>query len=293
MKLLITGSEGQIGTSLTKYAVMNNCQVLALNRVQLDITDKSLVDQIITTFSPDVIINAAAYTAVDKAETESSIAYSVNKDGVAYLAHAAAQNHSALIHLSTDYVFSGQKSKPYHENDLTCPCNVYGKSKQAGEMEIARYCSNHIIIRTSWIFGEYGHNFVKTMLRLAQSKHELSIVGDQVGAPTYAGDIALTLLKIAHDVFLKKNHHLWGTYHYSGMPNTTWAEFAQLIFYLAYQQQLINQKPKINIISSSEYHTPANRPMNSCLDCSKILFNFGIQPSDWKRVLKDTLGCYL
>ncbi len=293
MRLLITGSEGQVGSALFKSVSTGDDEVLALNRTQLDITDKYLVEQTVGAFLPDVIINAAAYTNVDKAETEKTTAFSVNKDSAACLAQAAAHYQAIFIHLSTDYVFSGQKKTPYLESDVPAPRNIYGASKLAGELEIARLCPQHVILRTSWVFGEYGHNFVKTMLRLAQSKTELSIVGDQTGAPTYAGDIALTLLRIAQFLFKEKNQSLWGSYHYCGTPDTTWAGFAHFIFDLAYEQQLLRQKPLINIISSSDYPAAAIRPMNSRLDCTKIARHFDIPLSDWKLALKHSLACYL
>ncbi len=282
MKLLITGSAGQVGKELVLRAP-KDWTVLAVNRQQLDIADNLQVKQIVDHFLPDVIINAAAYTAVDRAESEATQAWSANCEGAKYLAQAAKTCGARLLHISTDYVFSGDKTGCYNENDTTGPTGVYGQSKLAGEMAIAKACPEHIIMRTSWIFGAQGNNFVKTMLHLGRERTELSVVGDQWGSPTYAGDIAGVLLNIAAQT--RHAQPVWGIYHYSGMPYVSWAEFAATIFERACETGLLTHKPIIKTITTREYPTAARRPANSRLDCRKIDRMFTIKPSDWQAAL--------
>ncbi|WP_434777258.1 dTDP-4-dehydrorhamnose reductase [Neisseria sp. Ec49-e6-T10] len=286
MKIMICGCNGQIGQSLLKQTGIINHQVLALNHSQLDITDKNAAKGIIETFSPDIIINAAAYTNVNKAQIEQDLAFKVNRDGAINLAQLATQYNAILIHISSDYVFSGQSLKPYTEEDIPYPCNVYGASKLAGEIGIAQYCPKHIILRTSWVFGEYGHNFFKTILNLAQTKTQLDIVGDQFGGPTSSDDIASTIFKIANQIYNQPiNSSLWGIYHYCGLPYANWAEITQNIIELAYGKMIIHKKPIINQIQSFEYDTLAKRPANSSLICSKVFEEFQIAPCNWKKAL--------
>lgn len=287
MKILITGSEGQVGRALAEEFKKTNHDILALNRSKLDITNKECVKKTLSSFCPSIIINTAAYTSVDLAEDNKEAAYAVNTESVSFLAQQAQERQIILIHLSTDYVFSGKKKEPYLEEDQVNPCNFYGKTKQLGEEAIASHCQRHIIIRTSWIFGEHGHNFVKSILNLAKMKTTLSVVDDQIGAPTYSKDLAQAILKIVDHIFKTPTFRGWGTYHYSGSPYVTWAGFAQLIGLLAYKQNLLMQQPIINKIPSSNYPTIAKRPKNSCLNYNKIASQFGISPSDWKTALND------
>lgn len=289
MKVLIVGSAGQVGKEL-RERISTEWDVLALDRTALDVTDAGQVDEAVKTFAPHVIINASAYTAVDRAETESEQAYKVNCYGVANLAKAAHANSAKLIHISTDYVFQGDLQRAYNESDETGPTGVYGASKLAGEQKISEICPQHIILRTAWVFGAHGANFVKTMVRLGHDRAQLNVVGDQHGGPTYAGDIAETLLIIAENI-CSPGFSNWGIYHYSGAPYTTWAGFAECIMNEAYAQNLIPQLTKVNSISSSEYPTLAKRPENSMLDCSKIYEQFGIVPSNWKSALTDLRRC--
>ncbi|MDC5703124.1 dTDP-4-dehydrorhamnose reductase [Vibrio europaeus] len=287
MKILVTGSNGQVGQSLVKQ--LNNeadITFLALDKENLDITNKEAVEKVVQEFSPDVIVNTAAYTAVDKAESEPEIADLINHIGPYNLAIAANIYDATLIHISTDYVFSGESMRPYDEKDTTAPRSIYGKSKLAGEAAIANACPHHIILRTAWVFGEYGNNFVKTMLRLAKTRDCLGVVDDQLGGPTYAGDIAKALIVIAKKVV--SNEPTWfGTYHYSGLPHVSWCEFATDIFKQAYQQELIARIPTVDAISTDEFPTPARRPANSCLNTSLVENKFNLQASDWKQALKD------
>jgi dTDP-4-dehydrorhamnose reductase len=283
MKVLIVGCAGQVGSELIKRGP-KHWDIQAVNRRQLDITDAGQVDDIVSMFSPNVIINAAAYTAVDLAETNIDQAYAINRDGVANLARAAHACGAKLLHISTDYVFHGDQKEAYFESDETGPAGVYGASKLAGEEAIIQACPQHIILRTAWVFGAYGGNFVKTMIRLAKERTQLNVVGDQLGGPTYAGDIAETLFTIAAKV-CDKGFTAWGIYHYTGAPYTNWAEFAAFITEKAHEKGLTAHRPNINPITSSEYPTPAKRPANSMLACDKIYSTFGIVPSDWQSAL--------
>ena len=284
MKVLVTGSNGQVGYCLVQQLRQQNADFLALDRDQLDITQRQAVWQTVSDYRPDVIINAAAYTAVDKAESEVEQAFAINRDGAAYLAEAAQQIGAAMLHISTDYVFDGQATQPYTETDATAPQGVYGQSKLAGEQAVLAACSRSIILRTAWVFGEHGHNFVKTMLRLGRERDSLGIVSDQHGAPTYAGDIAAALLHIAHHITQGKPTE-YGIYHFSGKPYVSWYQFAEAIFQQAQQQGILANTPQLLAIATPDYPTPAKRPANSCLQLDKIQQAFGISPSDWQQAL--------
>ncbi|MGF1762534.1 dTDP-4-dehydrorhamnose reductase [Aliivibrio kagoshimensis] len=283
MKILVTGCNGQVGTSLVNK-LTGVVELLAVDRESLDITDEHAVELLVTKFNPNIIINAAAYTAVDKAESESGLAFSINSDGPKYLAKAAHKTGAALLHISTDYVFSGDKIGEYSETDKTAPQSVYGQSKLAGENAVIENCDKHIILRTAWVFSEYGNNFVKTMLRLGRDREALSIVGDQYGGPTYAGDIATALIKIAQAIQEKQQVN-WGIYHFSGLPHVSWFEFAADIFNQAAEHKVVNKAPTLSNIPTSDYPTPATRPVNSKLNCSKISREFTIEASDWQQAL--------
>ena len=284
MKVLITGKNGQVGSCLvSQLSNMTEINFLALGREELDITDAEQVSKIVDEYKPSIIINAAAYTAVDKAESEVELANAINNIGPKNLAKAASSVNAVILHISTDYVFAGNKHGLYTETDEVNPQGVYGQTKLAGEQSVAQECAEHIILRTAWVFSEYGNNFVKTMLRLAQTRDTLGVVGDQYGGPTYAGDIAKALINIAQQ--LQQGATKFGVYNYSGYPHVSWQEFATEIFAKALSQQVIETPVTVNAISTSEYPTPAKRPANSKLDCSKITTNFSVQPSDWKTAL--------
>ncbi|MBN8034093.1 dTDP-4-dehydrorhamnose reductase [Vibrio vulnificus] len=287
MKILVTGSRGQVGRCLVEQLnSMPNIEFLALDREELDITDSKAVSNLVSSFQPDAIINAAAHTAVDRAEEEVELSYAINRDGPANLARAAEKVGAALLHISTDYVFAGDKDGEYEEEEATGPQGVYGNSKLAGEIAVAESCPRHIILRTAWVFSEYGGNFVKSMLRLAKSRDTLGIVADQFGGPTYAGDIANALLRIATAITIE-NHGGYGTYHYSGMPHVSWCDFANNIFAEAKAQGVLSTAITVNPIATSDYPTPAKRPANSKLNNEKIFTQFGIAPSDWQLALKN------
>lgn len=289
MKVLITGCNGQVGHCLVKQ-LEGKAEVLAVDKEQLDITDQAAVFSVVSEFVPDYIINAAAHTAVDKAEEEVDLSFAINRDGPMYLAEAAESCGAVMLHISTDYVFDGTGEAPYQENDTVGPQGVYGQSKLAGEQAVAKACAEHLILRTAWVFGEHGNNFVKTMLRLGQDRDALSIVGDQIGGPTYAGDIASALITMI-DYIEKEGAPQWGVYHFSGMPYASWFEFASQIFAAAKNKSVLVQTPNLTSIPTSAYPTPAKRPANSRLDCKKIDQQFGIKPSDWQASL-DNIQAY-
>ena len=286
-RIIVTGSNGQVGYCLVERLKDNDdIELLALDREQLDITNQQAVNKVISDFKPDIVINAAAHTAVDKAETEEELATAINVDGVRYLAQACEKLSVAFLHISTDYVFDGSKEGVYTEEDSVNPQGVYGKTKLAGEIVAQHHCQKTIILRTAWVFGEHGHNFVKTMLRLAQNRSELGIVADQFGAPTYAGDIADALISIVNKI-LSKQPIKYGIYHFTGYPYINWYQFAEAIFAEAYKQKLLESIPTLNAIGTKDYPTPAKRPANSKLDLTKIKHEFGIKPSDWQSALKN------
>lgn len=291
MKILVTGSHGQVGSCLVKQlSQMPEIEFLAVDRGQLDITDCEAVNKLVNEFKPNVIINAAAHTAVDKAEQEVELSYAINRDGPQFLAQAAHAVDAIILHISTDYVFAGDKVGEYVETDTVAPQGVYGQSKLAGELAVAAACPRHIILRTAWVFCETGNNFVKTMLRLAQTRDELGVVADQFGGPTYAGDIAHALIEMAKALHRGNNHY--GIYHFAGKSHVSWYQFASQIFKQANAQQLFSKDIQVNAITSDQYPTPAKRPANSKLDCRKIEQVFDIKPSDWQAALNN-LNSYI
>ncbi|VTM24791.1 dTDP-4-dehydrorhamnose reductase [Stutzerimonas stutzeri] len=284
-KFLITGANGQVGYCLTQQ-LQGEHEILAVGRNELDITDQSAVKKAIENFCPNVIINAAAHTAVDRAETEIELSKAINVKGPQYLAEAAKSVGAAILHISTDYVFDGQRAGKYKESDATDPQGVYGRTKLEGEQAVAAANDKFIVLRTAWVFGEHGNNFVKTMLRLAKTRDTLGVVADQVGGPTYAGDIAKALIQIAEKIIAGEKVE-YGVYHLTGEPYISWYEFAKTIFAEAVSQNVLEKSPLVNAITTADYPTPAKRPANSCLDLTKIQQVFGIQPSDWQKALKN------
>ncbi len=267
--LMITGSSGQVGWELMRQASILGFKVKGFNSQQLDIRDVKAVTDCVKKYSPALIINAAAYTAVDRAESETEQAFAVNAKGVENLAKAAKRQNIPLLHISTDYVFDGTKAGEYTEEDPVNPQSVYGTTKLSGEEYLNQILNEHIILRTSWVFGIHGNNFVKTMLLLGQERNSLSIVDDQVGRPTFAGDIASVLLTIAQKYFSGEPIP-WGTYHFGGEPVCSWYEFAQSIFTQAERCGFIQKAPELSGIPTCEYPTPAKRPLNSAMSLKKI-----------------------
>ncbi|MBF1227974.1 dTDP-4-dehydrorhamnose reductase [Haemophilus parainfluenzae] len=284
-KFLITGAKGQVGYCLTQQ-LQGKHEILAVDRDELDITDQSAVKNAIENFHPDVIINAAAHTAVDRAETEVELSKAINVKGPQYLAEAAKDVGATILHISTDYVFDGQREGKYKETDATDPQGVYGKTKLEGEQAVAKANDKFIVLRTAWVFGEHGNNFVKTMLRLAKTRDTLGVVADQIGGPTYAGDIAASLIQIAEKIIAGEDVQ-YGIYHFTGEPCISWHDFAKAIFAEAVSQKVLEKAPLVNSITTADYPTPAKRPANSCLDLTKIQQVFDIQPSNWQKALKN------
>jgi dTDP-4-dehydrorhamnose reductase len=281
--ILVFGQNGQLGRELADAAAERNIPLVALSRADADIADLPSVERAIAEHRPRIVVNAAAYTNVDRAETEIAAANRTNKEGPAILARACHAGKIPLIHISTDYVFDGSKKGPYCETDDICPLGIYGQSKAAGEAAIISETGHFAIIRTAWLFGKYGHNFLKTMLRLAQSRDELTVVDDQHGCPTSARSLAAAILDIAPQ--LAADPALSGIYHFGGQPPTTWYDFARFI--MSVQSAVTGRQPKVTPISSAQYGAPAPRPMNSVLDCTKMQRVFGIQGRPWQAETVD------
>ena len=287
MKILITGGRGQLGRELFQECQTRDFDVQAPSHHQMDITDIKAVKNFIDLHQPSCVINAAAYTQVDKAESEKSLAFAVNKTGCRNLAQICAKNEIPLVQVSTDYVFDGQKNAPYHESDPISPIGVYGCSKAAGETEVRSNLKEHIILRTSWLYGVYGRNFVKTMLKMTETKERIRVVSDQYGSPTSAGDLSKTILAMV-DKWRQQSVMAWGTYHYCGQGIVSWHEFAETIIELARCYGKVKTN-RVESITTADYPTKARRPAFSALDCNLIKKNFGINPKPWRESLKSTI----
>ena len=284
MKILVTGRNGQVGGAL-QHALAGLGEIITLDRTQLDLTNVDATREVIRTIRPNLIVNAAAYTAVDLAETDEALAYRINTEAPGVMAEEAKRLGASLIHYSTDYVYDGGKSGAWLETDATGPLSAYGRSKLAGEQAIAAVGLPHLILRTSWVYGLHGKNFLLTMLRLAQSRPELSIVSDQIGAPTWSVTIAeatASIIKKFPD--LAAVEHLSGIYHLCARGQTSWFGFAEKIF----AHSLIQQKPKLHPITTADYPTPAVRPKNSVMNTDKFEQNFAALPT-WDAALGDCL----
>ncbi|MBL4851803.1 MAG: dTDP-4-dehydrorhamnose reductase [Gammaproteobacteria bacterium] len=286
MKILVTGANGQVGRELVIAAQQQAISCVAYDRSQLDISNANTVSSVINRQNIDLVINAAAYTAVDAAETNSDAAFSVNRDGVKNLALACDQRDIPLLHISTDFIFGGNQSGAYSEEDIAAPMNVYGKSKLAGEKILASTLEKHIILRTSWVYSEHGANFVKTMLRLMRERDQLQVVNDQWGCPTSARSIAQALLVIARLVLEKKVPD-WGIYHFSAKGRTNWCAFAQEILLQARQYEPL--EVVIEGISSENWVSAATRPKNSEFSTEKIATTFGIEIEFWQKQLSPVI----
>lgn len=283
MSVMILGASGQVGRALELAFAAKEIRVWTYSHKQLDVSDLNAVIASAQSINPKVIINASAYTAVDRAEQHPKDAFLVNHLGVKHIATAADITGAAFVHISTDYVFDGDGNLPYEEGDRASPINVYGASKLAGEIEALAF-KKSLVLRTSWVFGEHGNNFVKTMLNIGAQRGSLSIVADQYGGPTYAGDIAEVLVKISEKI-LTDGKVKWGVYNYSGFPYVSWYEFAEVIFETAHSLGIVSDVPKLEKVGSEFYKTLAGRPKNSRLNNKKIGHEFDVSPSDWKRAL--------
>lgn len=279
MRLAVTGKNGQVVSALQALASAD-LEIVALGRPELDLAQPETVLQALSDAKPDVVVSAAAYTAVDKAESEPELAFAVNRDGAGAVAQAAKELGVPIIHLSTDYVFDGTKATAYVETDAIGPMSVYGLSKLEGENTVAENTPNHAILRTAWVYSEYGNNFVKTMLRLGESRDEINVVADQFGCPTSANDIASAIVEIARQLSADSSSRLRGVFHLSGTGETNWANFAKQIF--AFSAENGGKPMVVNDIVTAQYPTPAKRPANSRLDCSKLEEVFGIRLPAWQ-----------
>ena len=283
MKILILGSKGQLGQCLNDQLATTDYDVVYTSRGQIDIAEIEVTRTQILEISPDIVINATAYTAVDKAEEECQAANCINHLAVANISNICNQLNCWLIHVSTDYVFDGKSKFPYKEDNPTNPQSVYGDSKLKGEMAIEASGCKYLIIRTAWVYSEYGNNFLKTMLGLSTDRDELSIVGDQIGCPTYAQDIAKSIVSILSSLDSKASSS--GIYHYCGDDPCSWFEFAQAIF-LEAEVHGLKTPSYVRSIMTADYPTPAIRPAYSVLDCTKIESVFHVTRSNWRNGIK-------
>lgn len=288
MTVLQFGETGQVARELLRRAGAG-CRILSFGRGRADFTDPDAAAAIVRAAVPcDAVINAVAYTAVDKAETEQAIAMAVNGEAVGRLAQACAGRGIPLIHLSTDYVFNGQSAVPYREDDPLDPVNAYGRSKLAGENLVREALPQHVILRTSWVYSPFGANFLKTMLRLGMDREELRVVNDQIGAPTAAADIADAIHAILQRLRTRPAAGLFGTFHYAAGGRASWYDFAGAI--LAEGRKFFPVKAKLEAIATSQYPTPAARPRNSLLDCGKIESLYDIRQAPWENGMRDVIA---
>ncbi|HZG59613.1 MAG TPA: dTDP-4-dehydrorhamnose reductase [Anoxybacillus sp.] len=276
MKIVVTGANGQLGQELVRQLQQTNFELYSFTKSDLDITNENIVNEVITKIKPDIIINAAAYTKVDQAEAEEETAYLVNAFGQRNLAVAAEKVGAKICYISTDYVFDGNSTVPYREYDQTNPLGVYGKSKLVGEELTKSLCSRYFIVRTAWVYGEFGQNFVKTMLRLAKEKEEIGVVNDQIGAPTYTVDLARFIIELVQT-------EKFGIYHCTNSGSCSWYEFAKAIF------EESNISVKVNPITTEQFPRPAERPKYSVLDNFAMKVNGFPMLRHWREALKEFL----
>jgi dTDP-4-dehydrorhamnose reductase len=282
MRVLVAGREGQVARALVGRLAGH--EVLALEPPELDLTDDASVAAAMAQARPELVVNAAAYTAVDRAEDQAALAFAVNCDGAARLAAAAAAAGAPFVHFSTDYVFDGRKGAPYLETDAPSPLGVYGRSKEAGERAVLAANPRSVVLRTAWVCSPDGANFVKTMLRLAAERDELRVVADQHGAPTFAADLAEAVAVLAPRLLAARaGAEAFGLFHLTGSPHTTWHGFTAEI--LAQAAQRGQKQPRLTGIATADYPTRAARPADGRLDCGKIGRVHGIMPADWRQSL--------
>ena len=284
MKILVFGRIGQLGSALAEV-LSDRYETRFIDQPELDLTAPESVRDHVQTYLPSIVINAAAYTAVDRAETEPELAHVINARAPGSLAYACEEAGAVLIHYSTDYVFDGTASTPYTETAATAPTGVYGQSKLAGEIAVASATPRHVILRTAWLYSAVGHNFVKTMLKLANSGQPIRVVADQIGSPTYARDLARVTRGII-EVLNSTREDCFGLYHVTNTGTTSWYGLAQEVFRLTAHQDVVVQP-----ISTEEYPTPAPRPAYTALDCSKLERVFGLTLPSWRDALARCIDC--
>lgn len=289
MRFVVTGREGQVVRSLIERAAGSDVEIVAVGRPDLDLERSAeQIGHAVLGPAPDAIISAAAYTQVDKAESEPDRAFAVNERGARIVAAAARRAGIPIIHLSTDYVFDGRKAEPYVENDPTGPAGVYGASKLAGEHAVLAEQPNSAILRTAWVYSPFGSNFVKSMLRLASSRDEIGVVGDQIGNPTSALDIADGVIRVTKNLLRGSDSDHRGVFHLTAAGEASWADFAEAIF--TYSSELGGSFALVKHIATADYPTPAKRPANSRLDSNKLAKAHGVSLPDWCGSLKQVVG---
>lgn len=289
MKIVITGREGQVVRSLVeKVSQRPDLEAIALSRPELDLTKPETVHRAIEAIKPDLVVSAAAYTAVDLAEDEPELAFAVNAAGAEAVAQAAKACGAPVIHLSTDYVFAGDADGAYVETDATGPHSVYGRSKLEGERLVGQANARHIILRTAWVYSPFGKNFVKTMLKLAETRDAVSVVSDQKGNPTSALDIADAIIRVADHLAAASDFSVWGVYHLAGTGDTNWSDFARAIF--RESNQLGGPTAVVTDITTADYPTKAARPANSCLSTAKFQQVFNWSAPHWQISLRDVVA---
>lgn len=281
MRIAVTGKQGQVVSALLERGSVAGVEIVAVGRPELDLVDRASIRTVLSQIKPNVIVSAAAYTAVDKAESEEALAFAVNAEGATAIAEVAKELGVPIVHLSTDYVFSGDKEGLYVESDATGPVSAYGRSKLAGEEGVATANPNHVILRTAWVYSPFGANFLKTMLRLAETRDTLNVVADQRGSPTSAIDIADAVIAIAKRLSADKDDKLRGIFHLTGSGEATWADFAEAIF--AGLRAKNGKAVSVGRITTMDYPTPAKRPANSRLSNNKLKQTYGIVLPDWKE----------
>ncbi|MGV7223926.1 MAG: dTDP-4-dehydrorhamnose reductase [Nitrospinales bacterium] len=286
--ILVIGAKGQLGLELVRQGQTEDCGIVGIDVDELDITNQTAVQAYFDKQIFSMVVNAAAYTAVDQAEQEPATAFAVNSEGPHNLATVCHEKSIPLVHISTDYVFDGLKAGAYDEDDALSPVGIYAQSKAEGEKRVAAATRRHIIIRTAWLYGVHGNNFVKTMLRLGRERTELKVVNDQRGCPTSAAELAAVVLTICRKVYENDDFNAWGVYHFCDMGETTWYGFAEMIFNYASRYETLAFQELIPL-TTQEYPTPAQRPANSVLSCDKIQGVFGVQRKPWEENLEDML----
>lgn len=287
--VLVTGAGGQLGQDILHAAACRpDLRVIGVDHAACDVTDATAVFGTIERHRPTVVINASAYTLVDRAESEPARAFAVNRDAARHLATVCASRGIPLFHVSTDYVFDGSKATPWRIDDPVAPLGIYGASKLAGEQAIRETHAQHLVLRTSWLFGAHGNNFVRTMVRYGAQRPELRVVADQRGGPTWTGDLAAALLGLA-ERHLDGERLPWGTYHYGGQPVTTWHAFACAIIDEAFGLGLLPRRTPVRAITTAEFPTPTRRPANSAFDMGETQRMLGLAPPDWRVGLRRVL----
>lgn len=288
LNILVAGRSGQVARELVRTAPMSRVNLKALGRGDLDITDRGAVRDAAARLSPDIIINAAAYTAVDQAESDEAAAFALNADAPGWLAEEAAARSIPIIHISTDYVFGGTQGAPYRETDPVAPLGAYGRSKLEGERRVMAANPRHVILRTAWVYSPFGKNFAKTMLRLGETRGEVGVVHDQVGNPTAARDIANGIWQVAARLAEAPDAHQPGIYHMTADGEASWAEFAEAIF--GFSRAAGGPSASVRRITSAEYPTPVTRPADSRLDCARLAQAYGISLPEWRASVEDCVA---